>query len=68
MKFCKDCKHIVNRKDNLPQCGHPKLVKYDLVTGDIGRIFCSTERTGATDHIVYSCGIDGALFEPKEAQ
>jgi hypothetical protein len=68
MKFCKHCKHIVNRADSLAQCGHPKLLKYDLVTGDLSRIFCSTERTGPTDHIVYLCGFDGALFEPKDAQ
>jgi hypothetical protein len=71
LKACPDCRHYVPavRGWVLPEiarahCCHPASI--DL-TG--GRISLGDMRYGATSHLQRGgkCGIDGKLFEPKEA-
>lgn len=70
MKFCINCKYIIPPAADYEnaKCGHPKLARYNLVTGKSDPFCCSTERGSKTDGEFYPCGTDGALFEPKDAQ
>lgn len=59
-KFCKDCKHFIERYDSEPVC-RMAVVSTDPVWGAIKFRECRQERM---DH--NPCGSAGTLFEPKK--
>lgn len=70
MKFCKDCKHA-DGTDTYAKCRHPLIATQStcLVTGETltKQTYCTTQRDGIANSF-NPCGIDAALFEPKENQ
>ena len=60
MKFCKDCKHIITRNDNLPMYWYcAKTADYNLVSGEADYRFAEFERMDDD-----GCGKQGTFFEP----
>jgi len=64
MKFCKDCKHVLKSRSDMPldlaRCALSPIIDdvYYMVTGENKFQFCSIVRDG-------KCGHDAKLFEGK---
>ena len=70
MKFCKDCKHLVDKTPKPSKWGFPRLtIAYDY-------LFCDKEHardsvTGALGYAhlerIGKCGEEGIYWEPRDA-